>query len=356
MNNLPNLIFKLKGLSKDKLKISIIVPVFNQELRILRNIKSILECLSLPHELIVIDDASNDNTLAELKNGLPQVISLSKYCKKIVLWHFDRPNFETLCDSKGIFLSKADYILEIQADMIIYEYGFDKKMLKAMQAYPDLLMLSGRGTEKIESFYNRYKLSLGSDRSSGKTYVGHIFKRILGRYKKYLTFFKKNLNKTKSYSSPIFNKSHINQIFPNQKVFFKTGKAGRLSSDIEMDFSFKKNKIWLSETVMRGPLLIDKKKYCEVGSFDINKFFQGYDDHDLALRGWVAGNYRSGFIPIRFISPLEDGTTRKEKTLRQEIEIFKNLLKIKKTWKKSTLFNYRELIKSKPMIYEIREF
>lgn len=354
MNHLPNLIFELKGFSKDKLKISVIVPVFNQELRILRNIKSILECLSLPHELIVIDDASNDNTLAELKNGLPHVISLSKYCKKIFLWHFGKPNFETLCDSTGIFLSKSDYILEIQADMIIKEYGFDKKMLKAMQTYPDLLMLSGRGTEKIESFYNRYKLSLGSDVSSGKTYASHIVKRILVRNKKYLTFFKKNLNKTKSYSSDIFNKSHINQIFPNQKVFLKTGKAGRLS--VEMDFSFQKNKIWLSETVMRGPLLIDKKKYYEVGSFDVNKFFQGYDDHDLALRGWIAGNYRSGFIPIKFISPLEDGTTRKEKTLGQEIEIFKNLLRIKKIWKKSTLFNYGELIKSKPVIYEIREF
>ena len=177
MSNLPKLIFELKGLCSHQLKVSIVVPVFNQELRILRNLKSILECLSLPHELIVINDASNDNTLDELKKGLAEIIGLSRYSKKFTLWHFDKSHFETHCDSAGIYLSEAEYVLEIQSDMIIYEYGFDKKMLNAIKLYPDILMLSGRGTHKIDSFCNRYKSSLGAE-GSGKTFANHIRKRI----------------------------------------------------------------------------------------------------------------------------------------------------------------------------------
>lgn len=355
MKNLPNLIFALKGLCSNQLKISIVIPVFNQELRILSNIRSILECLSLPHELIIINDASNDKSLEELKKGLPEIIGLSKYSKKFTLWHFNKSHFETHCDSAGIYLSEAEYVLEIQADMIIHEYGFDKKMLKAIKLYPDILMLSGRGTHKIDSFCNRYKTSLGAE-GSGKTFTNHIKKRIFGRLKKYIKNFTKKNTRVDYLSNQILDQSHNDRIFPDLTTFLKTGKAGRLSSDVERDFSFCENKIWLSETVMRGPLLIDKSKYYEIGGFDFDRFFQGFDDMDLCLRAWFLRSYRSGFVAIKFISPLEDGSMRKQKTFRQELEFVKNLLRIKNSWKESTLFKYHELIKNKPITCEIREF
>jgi hypothetical protein len=239
--------------------------------------------------------------------------------------------------------------------MIVYEYGFDKKMLKAIKLYPDILMLSGRGTHKVDSFCDRYKSSLGAE-GSGKKFAHHIRKRILGRARKYITFFTYKNKRTNFLSNQISDQSHIDRIFPDLTSFLNTGKAGRLSSDVERDFSFSENKIWLSETVMRGPLLIDKRKYYEIGGFDVDRFFQGYDDMDLALRGWFLRGYRSGFVAVKFISPLADGTMRKEKTIYQELQFFKNLFRIKKIWKKSTLFSYHELIKNKPITCEIRKF
>jgi glycosyltransferase involved in cell wall biosynthesis len=357
MENSPRLALNLKGLSNDKVITSIVIPVFNQESKIIQNIKSILKCSLLPHEIIILNDSSTDGTLNKLITELPKIIELSNFCNKITVWNFDLPVYETQCDVSGIELSVADYILEIQADMKIIEYGFDTKLLKAMQSYPDIIMLSGRGTEKIEDFYDQYFKSLGSEGSAGKNFSSHIFKRLIQHCKQLISPSIINFLKVLCNGINLEN-VHNNkvQIFPDQDTFSLLGRAGKLGLNINSDIFSEKKKIWLSETVMRGPLFIDKKKYLEVGGFDVEKFFLGFDDHDLAVRSWVLKSYRCGYVPIKFYSPLEDGSTRKSKSLMQEIQMIRNLFRIKNKWKKSSLFNYKKLLMHKPISCEIRNF
>jgi glycosyltransferase involved in cell wall biosynthesis len=342
-----------KGLCRDVPTLSVVIPVFNQELKIESVIQSLLLNLTVPSELIVIDDASTDQSLGLLRKVLPRLVSISKFVTQARLFSFQTSAFETQCDCFGIENAAADYILELQADMYINEPGFDHKMIDAIRKYPDILMLSGRGTENIVPVQQEYSKGLGSDRGSSGSFVLHIFARLLRRsyfLGKLLSQFRApNVPQEKTYPHSIES-----AIYPSQDIFEKTGEAGRLGDLIEKNILPSSACMWVGETVMRGPLLIDKKKYFEVGGFDRKRFFQGYDDHDLAIRAWDMLSYRSAYVPIGFDNPLDAGTTRKGRTLRQEVDIFKNLLRINKKWQNSSLYKAQDILSEKPVKREIR--
>ncbi len=333
--------------------LSAVIPVFNQELKIESVIQSLLVNLSVPTELIVIDDASADQSLAVLREVLARLVPLSKHLTQARLFSFQTAAFETQCDCFGIESATADYVLELQADMYINEPGFDRKMIDAIQKYPDILMLSGRGTEKIKPVHQLYTKSLGSDRSTGSSLFIHILARVVKR-SRLLNGLMLNLCNLKSQEICSRIDSIENLIFPDLASFERTGAAGRLGELIEEDVKVKKEYLWLSESVMRGPLLIDRRKYFEVGGLDVNRFFQGYDDHDLAIRAWDLKSYRCAYMPIGFDNPLGEGTTRKGRTLWQEVDIFKNLLRIRKEWQNSSLYRAIDILNQKPIKPEIR--
>jgi GT2 family glycosyltransferase len=102
--------------------------------------------------------------------------------------------------------------------------------------------------------------------------------------------------------------------------------------------SLNGRKIFVGETIMRGPLIIDLEKLKNIGCWDEGGFFQAYDDHDFCLRAYVLGGYRVGYVPISFASPTLDGTTRKKKSLLSEFSILSNLIRIRQSRKKSQLY------------------
>jgi glycosyltransferase involved in cell wall biosynthesis len=342
-----------KGLCNGVPILSVVIPVFNQELKIESVIQSLLLNLTVPTELIVIDDASADQSLVVLREVLARFVPLSKHLTQSCLFSFQIAAFETHCDCFGMENAKADYVLELQADMYINEPGFDRKMIDAIRKYPDILMLSGRGTENIAPVQQEYSRGLGSQVSSSGSFILHIFSRLLRRSRflgKLLSQFRApNVPQVKTYPHGIES-----AICPDLNVFEKTGEAGRLGDLIEENILPGSACMWVGETVMRGPLLIDKKKYFEVGGFDRKRFFQGYDDHDLAIRAWDLCSYRSAYVPVGFDNPLNDGTTRKGRTLRQEFDIFKNLCRIHKRWQNSTLYRAQDILSKKPLHPQIR--
>lgn len=227
--------------------VSIIIPVFNQEEKIKRNIRSLLEQISEKCELIILDDASEDKSNEELHRFFSKNFAFPLNLISITIVTFKKARFETYCDHFGISLAKGSYIIEIQADMQIHEREFDKKMINILKSHEDVFMLSGRGIMDYETIASHFRKSHGTEAA----FTVSIFK-----------FLKNRLAPTKAIPN---NNSEIDihglkKLFPSPEEFERTGNAGRLGRLIEIDAPFSADKFYIGETVMRGPIAFNKKR------------------------------------------------------------------------------------------------
>ncbi len=243
--------------NKGDLKYSIVIPVYNQEKIIIKNISSLIENTLGNYEIILINDFSSDQTLYLLKNFFSKFKPSKVNFKRIRLLNTNWPLFETKCDNIGFKLSKGDYVLEIQADMEMTQKGYNETLAKPFKVIKNLIAVSGRGAH----FFDDNKVEG----------VGKI----------------------------------------NENVI-KTLDELRIDRD----------KFFIYETCMRGPLLIDNKKLKEMNYLDEKRFFLNNSDHDLMLRARLTRNYTCGYKPIEFNSPLEDGSTRKRRKIKNLKQIF----------------------------------
>jgi glycosyltransferase involved in cell wall biosynthesis len=339
---------------------SIVIPVFNQAMHISEVLNSIIINMELDFELNILDDCSNDETCQVIFNFLN---SYSLVNSKLVSYKFytsSKSLFEVTSEDFLIRKSEGEFIICVQSDMYINEKGFDLKFLNAFSKNDDIFILSGRGTHRFQRVFNDYRNGLGSDRSYSNNLFIHIL--ILLRRTSLMTldkFVPRNVVKTISSfrqnisikSSKINNlelqKLQLNStsdnpmasILPSEIDFKTSGEAGRLGSLISITEGIHSGqKIWLSETVMRGPLFFRKKDYIELGGFDTRSFFQGFDEHDLILRAWLKIKKRAGYLHVGFSSPLEIGTTRKPRTLLNEFTILRRIIRIRGQRKRSMLY------------------
>jgi len=306
-------------------RISAVVPVFNQEKIIWKNLTALASSMASKWELIVIDDASTDGGFFVIQEWAHQMYGRFPNLSRIRVYQNARELFETKCDAYGFDVATAPYLLEVQIDMEIYEHGFDEKILQALVAYPDMLMISGRGTEPIldqarefvaasNPYQNKYALLIALARLT--------IQEVL-RFPIQCAFF---LTGAKAQDRPCAD-SPARQVkqsfFPSRAEFKSSGRAGRLGPliDLRLDASAQEIRtIWLGQTVMRGPLMIRRDLYELLGGLNTNQFFLGHDDHDLAYRGFRDMSLRCGFVPVGFESPLSIGTTRKRVRLKTKIE------------------------------------
>ncbi len=325
----PLLIFskKSEGL-KQSIELSIIIPVFNQE-KILENVISgVINNIESNYELIIIDDGSEDNSLEVLKKILLEIdLNIRKNLLNIVLYHNFISQFETRCDDFGIQISRGQYCLEIQSDMIIDDKGFDVRLINAATKFSNIFAISGRGIENIAPIFLRYRSTLGTDIATSKNLYFYLVLRIKIILKNRLTSLFGRTSVSGQESIPETQKLFLEK---TDEQFYDTGEAGRLGKDIDSEYN--KNiiidrKIYFGETIMRGPMLINRSRYLEIGGFDTSQYFLGFDDHDLCFRAAVHG-FRVAYTPILFSSPLALGSTRKRRTLRSEFLIFINLVRI----------------------------
>lgn len=130
--------------------------------------------------------------------------------------------------------------------------------------------------------------------------------------------------------------------------------VGKLGTDIQKNLnelpSVDRNAYYIGETCNRGPLLLDKQKLQEMNYLDEANYFLDNSDHDLFARAYVKKSWICGYVPIDFLSPLENGTTRKPRdNLNQKYYNLK--LQRTQNGKNGFLINnintipYREIIK-----------
>ena len=250
---------------------------------------------------------------------------------RIRLYTSRRQLFETRCDDFGIRVSEAKYVLEIQADMLIRDLGFDARYLKAMKSHRELIAISGRGCHTFNEIAAAYSLSMGAATFDNMNFPNFLINRL----RTFLRIFFSTFISQKE-NSEAQNSQKVQVIFPTDEVypmlnhFEKSGRAGKLGKLVELSDDapqYFKNVVWVGDTVMRGPLFIDKSKYIELGGFNLGNFFLGYDEHDLFLRAAHHG-YRCGYVATKFDSPLNMGSTRSRRTLSTEIALTWNVLRI----------------------------
>jgi glycosyltransferase involved in cell wall biosynthesis len=102
--------------------------------------------------------------------------------------------------------------------------------------------------------------------------------------------------------------------------FFDNKGIGKLGNTIEKsldNLNINKNIFYTFETCNRGPLLLDKSKLSELLYLDEKNWYLDNSDHDLMYRAFYQKGYICGYVPINFLSPLQNGTTRK--TLNKDI-------------------------------------
>jgi GT2 family glycosyltransferase len=333
--------------------ISVLIPVFNQEAIIADVLTSLVSCMTLRFELIIIDDASCDDSLARIMSTVTEILQSDLICRLRIGRHKNE-RFETACDVESISVTDSTYILEIQSDMILEEVGFDKRMIEVLEDFDDLIAVSGRGTESLIPIGKEYKKSLGSVVARGSSILVFALRRIGNRLRQ-RTKYRKH--------API--KSHIRHgmtakelalVFPPAEQFEQSGEAGRLGILIDKDLDpadIPRDRIWVGQTVMRGPLLFNREKYLRVGGLDTARFFLGFDDHDLMCRALEQG-LRGAYLPIIFSSPVIYGSTRTRRSWRTEISILKQLWRIRKTRKQSSLYQFAESMNTQLPRSEIR--
>jgi glycosyltransferase involved in cell wall biosynthesis len=338
----PNLVFEYRAIDYSKsFEISVVMPVYNQESVIQDVILRLLKSITSDFELILIDDASTDDTSQALFN-LEHLFRSYPHLRIVRMYRNLRPKFETYCDSFGFNETNSKYILEIQADMLLDDKGFEKRLIKALQSDNCLVAISGRGVEQLMPITEQYCKTLGTDRAHNTSLVGYIAERISVQTRYFLKRLIKSARvKDCNMITPTFN---VHEEVSDQE-FTRKGEAGRLgnkATDYLSDETLGQNKLYLGETIMRGPVIFDRTKYMQIGALNSKAFFQGFDDHDFCARALLLG-YRVGYTPVRYSSPLEYGTTRKPRSVRTEIEVFKNIVRIQNEKKSSPLNSKKRL-------------
>lgn len=311
----------VRNLEKDSLTtdVSIVIPVHNQEQRIIGNLESVLRNSKLNFEIILINDKSTDNTHAKILEFLDRnLLEMYPNCIRFKYFKSSIPIYETKCDEFGIIQSSSELIIEIQADMEILETSFDTRLVNAINSDSNLLAISARATHHFHELSTDFLEKQSADKV--------LLKEIILNY---IDQIKAIIYLVKSHKMGTIHDQGISVMgAPVPKVdefFYSRGSAGWIGELIDgipkNPEEFRKivgihnfSKIWIGSSVIRGPLIIRKSLYSQLGGFNTSAYFLGNDDHDLCLRGGNFG-FKVGFLPVHFVAPLKFGSERSRKTL-----------------------------------------
>ncbi len=129
--------------------LSIIIPAYNEEKRLAKCLQSVLSQEYLPaHEVMVVDNASSDNTANIVKKDFPQVKLFFELQKGV-----------TRARNRGAEEAKGDILIFFDADVVVPK-DYVKRILAKFQQDKNLILASGPYAYTIDSnFYIKFVLA-----------------------------------------------------------------------------------------------------------------------------------------------------------------------------------------------------
>lgn len=284
-------------------QVSVLLPVFNQAEIVGSVIEGIFKSMSTSFELFIIDDHSSDGSLQEIVEAVRHFSPIFQNLARASVFRSRLPLFETACDNFLATFAQSPWLLEIQADMMVEDPGFDLRLISAAKRC-NLFAVSGRGVHSFELV----------GLSPVATYDATLLVPKPHSQEPLSSQGEKDISRLDS----VFERSRLDneiKIFPNFLEFRDSHRAGRLDANVEHfdpEWRHYFDVTWIGDTVMRGPLLLKRDEFERLNGFDEMRFYLGGDDHDLNHRAAMRG-LRVGFTPVEFTSRLEHGSTRKRK-------------------------------------------
>ncbi len=128
--------------------IDIVLSVFNQENLIERVLYGIFKNTTTPFNLIIVFDGCKDRTEERARRYIKKCAS--RHFRELITTH--APNvYETRANNIGFKLAKADYLLTLQDDMVINEYGWERRLTYPLRKFDDVLGVTARIAQDIET-------------------------------------------------------------------------------------------------------------------------------------------------------------------------------------------------------------
>jgi glycosyltransferase involved in cell wall biosynthesis len=227
---------------------SIILTVHNKEWLIGDVVTGIVQNTVGDYELILVIDGCTDNSGEEIQKALAN--TTTNY--KVIF----APNvFETKANNLGLKIAKGKYVIIVQDDMIIKEYGWNRRMQKPFDAFGDVFAVTARTAHNWK--FNPDTKHLGMDKDLDDCWCD---------------------------------------------ICIHTNHADR--SNISRDV------FAIRSSVNRGPLMINREDLKKLNYLDEEFSPQDMDDHDLMYRMHKELHKVCGCYWIDFESKDEWGGTR----------------------------------------------
>lgn len=128
---------------------SIVMPIYNQQNVILKNLDALVRCTGGTYELILILDCCSDMTEVIVRAWIDS-LQVPSNLYRIVVIVSKTPLFETSCDNIGFRLARGMFFLEIQADMEMTEQNYNLVLTKPFIRYPNVIGVSGRCSHDLK--------------------------------------------------------------------------------------------------------------------------------------------------------------------------------------------------------------
>lgn len=129
-----------------ELEYSIILTVYQKEKQIEKILNNLIINTSSPHELIIVFDGCNDKSEDIARNYLFRNHGLTERIKFIRTPDVN----ETKANNAGLSASRSKYSIILQDDMLITEYGWERRITYPLKVYNDVYAV---GARSAHSFY-----------------------------------------------------------------------------------------------------------------------------------------------------------------------------------------------------------